>query len=377
MILAMAFLAAASGGGSGGGGTPTPTPTPGQCQTIPNTSICVGAASFGIAVGSCPTETNPQDPINFGADKTGVNDSSAAISNAIASGVSAGGNGDIFFGTPGTYRVDLSGSGTYINSKGIIPPANAKMECAPGVTLKMSAATLGNHDGGIFVLFNGGNAVCGCDFQGPLTGPTPKSINLNAEGNWLVDVQGGSNYLIEDNTFENSQGNSAVGTSDNPSSNVTVTYNTFSGNPFYCFVIDQTTTTATISHNLGIDCILGAEFDACPNGGTVGTNINFVNNYIQSQGGTCQQASQAGCSGDGYTGPGYGPAGSGATSCNYSGITIGGSAAAENYCVGPSSGFTAMYGAVCNGAVSGALCAHESNNLLGSNCVCNSGTGSC
>jgi Bacterial Ig domain len=55
----------------------TRTTTPVGCTTIPGTNTPVGTACFPKS--SYPTLNNPENPVNYGADQTGVNDSTAAI----------------------------------------------------------------------------------------------------------------------------------------------------------------------------------------------------------------------------------------------------------------------------------------------------------
>src|SRR5262249_9762744 len=134
-----------SNGSSTAASTPAPppasAPAPSGCNNIPGTSTPVGAACFPSS--SYPALNNPQDPVNYGADKTGVSDSTAAIRAALA-------NGDAHFGTPGTYLVSLS------SGHGIVPPAGRTIECAPGVTLIERTQNCGT-DCGILSLQNGGN----------------------------------------------------------------------------------------------------------------------------------------------------------------------------------------------------------------------------
>lgn len=161
------------------------------CTDIPGTNIPVGAACFGA--GSCPTLTNPHDPINYGADNTGVNDRAAAINSAFSAG------GDVQFGTAGTYLVSLS------SGHGIIPPANRILECAPGVavTLIERADNCGT-DCGILSLQNGCNTVVGCDFQGGNSASGARYIGTN-QGQFLIIISSNNN-TVEGNTFEKCMG---------------------------------------------------------------------------------------------------------------------------------------------------------------------------
>jgi hypothetical protein len=223
------------------------------CTDIPRTNIPVGAACFGAS--SYPTLTNPHDPINYGADNTGVNDSTTAINSAFSAG------GDVQFGTAGTYLVTLS------SGHGIIPPPKRILECAPGVavTLIERSDNCGT-DCGIVALQNGGNTVVGCDFQGGNSTAGPQRIGTK-QGQFLIFISSNSD-TVEGNTFENTWGNSAVQVNSDYTgilpANFMIQYNTFSHNAYYGPEVDLATSGA-IENNLQTDGAMGPENDGCNN----------------------------------------------------------------------------------------------------------------
>lgn len=327
-----------------------------------------GAGCFATqGPGTCPAlSAGFHDPINFGGDNTGINDNSAAISSALAAG------GDLNFGTAGTYKVDLSTTGTYVVgpqtavAAGIHPPGNIKIECAPGVTLKYAvgagAGGASAHDNALFWLTNGGNTVCGCDFQGAQTGSPPfynggpTQVNF---GGALIYAYNGS-YTIEDNTFERTWGDIAVATygpSTLPTvtkTNLTFEWNTGSLIPLYFFVLDGQSDNTTIEHNLAIDSDIGGEWDSCPTSvggtgtGTIGSNITVQwNMVLTTSAGNCTQLGQSGCVG--------GPEMAGEAfpdGCNYAGETM-----TKNYvagCITDQNGNCITSSPFCGGAGQGA-----------------------
>lgn len=328
------------------------------CQTFWNgtTNVQVGQGCFASAVGACPAESNAHDPINFGADSSGVSDSSAAINSAF------GARTDIYFGTPGTYLVNLSPIGGTVTTHGIIPPAGTKIECAAGVTLKQTVNTL--NDQSIFYLTNNNNTICGCDFQGGQTGSPP--FQIGNQGSFLIAISGSSGATVEDSTFERAIGNCAIQLnmdSGTGPSNVTVEYNTYSLLPYYATGVDALVSNITISHNWDIDTLDGAEWDACTSSGSnLGTNILFSNNYLTTSVGDCYQAAQPG---GGCVGPGfYGENDGILNGCNEAGLTI-----SNNYCAGTSSVPATIYNNVGSGTAP-----TISNNYLGAHCSCQSGS---
>jgi hypothetical protein len=310
---------------------------------MPGTNTPVGAACFSTS--SYPALNNPQDPVNYGADNTGVNDSTAAINKALAAG-------DTYLATPGTYLVSLS------SGKGVIPPAGRTIECAPGVTLIERAENPCNgHDCGILTLLNDGNTVVGCDFQGGNSASGPVGIGSNG-GQFLIMVSS-NNDTIQGNTFENAWGNSAVQVNgDNIiPSNFLIQYNTFSHNAYYGPEVDVANS-GIMQNNLQIDGGMGPEDDACSASYSV-NNVTIRNNELITSVGDCRMAGQDGCDAGAFiTGGSYPPG------CNYSTVTV-----ENNYCQG-----NATQAAQIENVGSSVTPATYSNDILGPACSCGSGS---
>jgi len=202
-------------------------PTAGACETIPGTSIQVGAGCQ--ACESRPALRNPQDPFNYGASNTGSGNDYSAIQAALDAG------GDLYFGHPGMY---------VISTPNIYVPGGINIECAPGVTLDYTVVDNGGHDNALFWLTRSNNGVYGCNFQGAQTGSGPHldGSGHNDFGTQLIWVGNGSGYQIKCNTFDGAVGNAAVGTYPGPSltgnSQLDFEYNSCSGDSLYCFVFD-------------------------------------------------------------------------------------------------------------------------------------------
>ena len=316
------------------------------CTDIPGTNIPVGAACFGAS--SYPTLTNPHDPINYGADNTGVNDSTAAINSAFSAG------GDVQFATAGTYLVALS------SGHGIVPPPNRILECAPGVavTLIERSENCGN-DCGILALQNGGNTAVGCDFQGGNSTAGPQRIGTN-QGQFLIFISSNNN-TVEGNTFENTWGNSAVQVNSDYTgilpANFMIQYNTFSHNAYYGPEVDLATSGA-IQNNLQTDGAMGPENDGCNNFRSYVHNVTIQYNELVTSVGDCAVAGTEGCNSDAFiTGGSYPPG------CSYSTVTV-----SCNYCQGNAIQPAQMQNASPGGT--GGAPAVYSNNLLGAQCSC-------
>jgi hypothetical protein len=340
-----------SNGSSTSASTPAPAPTPppasapapSGCKTIPGTNTPVGAVCFPSS--SYPALNNPHDPVSYGADKTGGSDSTSAISAALAAG-------DAYFATPGTYLVSLS------NGRGVIPPAGRTIECTPGVTLiERGEDPCNGHDCGILTLLNGGNTVVGCDFQGGNSSPGAVGIGSN-EGQYLIMISS-DNDTIEGNTFENAWGDSAVQVNgDNIiPSNFLIQYNSFAHNAYYGPEIDVANS-GTIQNNLQTDGGIGPEDGDCSSSNAV-NNVTIKNNELLASVGDCRIAGQDACDGGAFiTGGSYPPG------CNYSSVTV-----ANNYCQGNST-----QSAQIENVGSGVTPAHYSNDILGPDCYCRSGS---
>jgi hypothetical protein len=326
--------------------TPSPTPTPVGCTHIPGTSTAVGAACFSLS--SCPALNSPQDPVTYGADKTGTRDSGSAFTSALAAG-------DLNISEPGTYLINSS-------QGGIQPPAGRQIQCVAGVTLK-STETQTAHDAGIFMIVHNNNTICGCTFTGPNTTPGALSAGDSA-GNFLIEISGGSNVLIEGGTYENAYADSAIQfnqDSGSPSTGGTVQYNTFLHNPYYGPEIDQGSN-IIFQNNLSIDSPIGIEDDQCATAGPP-TGVLIQNNMLQVSVGDCRAAGDTVCDSTVFITGGSGPSG-----CNYSSETV-----RTNYCVGNS----IQHAGIENTAPSNGSAASYSGNILGPGCVCTSGAGSC
>jgi hypothetical protein len=332
-----------SNGSSTSSSTPGSAPAQSGCNTMPGTNTPVGAPCFPSS--SYPTLNNPQDPVSYGADKTGGNDSTTAIRSALAAG-------DAYFRTPGTYLVSLS------SGHGIVPPAGRTIECAPGVTLIERTENSGA-DAAILALQNGGNTVVGCDFQGGNSAPGAVGIGSN-QGQFLILISS-NNDTVEGNTFENAWGNTAVQVNTDYTgiipANFLIQYNTFSHNPYYGPEVDVSNS-GTIQNNLQIDGGIGAEDPYC-SGSFAVNNLVIRNNEISASVGDCAVLGQYGCVGQAFITGGVYPAG-----CNYSGVTVTG-----NYCQGNST-----HGALIFNGASGVTPAHYSNDIVGPGCSCYSGS---
>ncbi|MBV8774573.1 MAG: hypothetical protein JO166_19890 [Deltaproteobacteria bacterium] len=326
--------------------TPSATPTPTGCNTIPGTNTPVGASCFPSS--SYPALNNPQNPVTYGADKTGSNDSTAAINAALAAG-------DAYFSTPGTYLVSLS------SGHGIVPPAGRTIECAPGVTLIEHAEySNGGGDVGILSLENGGNTIVGCNFQGGNSASGPVPIGSN-QGQFLIIISSNNN-TVEGNTFQNTWGNTAVQVNSDYTgvspANFLIQYNTFSHNAYYGPEVDVASS-GTIQNNLQIDGGMGPEDDSCSTTNSV-NNVVIRNNEVKVSVGDCYTAGQSGCDDTAFiTGGSYPPG------CNYSTVTV-----ENNYCQGKSGTQDAT---IDNGG-SGIAAGSYSNDLLGAGCSCRFGS---
>jgi hypothetical protein len=341
-----------SNGSSTPASTPAPTPTPAAsapapsgCNTIPGTSTPVGAACFPSS--SYPALNNPQDPVNYGADKTGVNDSTAAIRAALA-------NGDAHFGSPGTYLVSLS------SGHGIVPPAGRTIECVPGVTLIERGENACNwEDCGILSLQNGGNTVAGCDFQGGNSAPGAVGLGVN-QGQFLIIISS-NNDTVEGSTFENAWGDTAVQVNTDYTGiipgNFLIQYNTFSHNAYYGPEVGVANS-GTIQNNLQTDGGMGVEDNECSGSFEV-RNVVVKNNQISSSVGDCAVLGDYGCVGQAFITGGVTP-----TGCNYSGVTV-----EDNYCQGNSS-----HGALIFNGTGGITPPSYSNDILGPGCSCYAGS---
>jgi hypothetical protein len=212
-------------------------------------------------------------------------------------------------------------------------------------------------------LQNSNTTVCGCDFQGSNTGSGAKTLDSD-QNQFLILASGGSNIVIEGNTFENTWANSAIQfntdyTGTGASSSI-VKYNTFSGNPYYGPEVDNGSD-ITIENNLSTDSPMGVEDDACSSLGPP-TNVVVQHNMVKVQNGDCAVTGTSGCDSAVFITGGNYPSG-----CDYTTNTVSG-----NYCSG-SSVQQAQIGNASPGG--GGTPASYSGDIMGSNCTCESGSG--
>lgn len=284
----------------GGGPTGNPPGSGSSCPTIPNTNTPVGQACFASQVGVCPTLSNPHDPINFGADKTGAVDASQAVDNALKAGR------DLFFGTAGTYKVnfcqDCSGSGTpwsfctgantcsltNVSDLGVILPANVQLECAPNVTLENTLTPTTSLRGGVahdmaMYWLQGSGVLCGCNVIGSnTTGAFVDSNGKSNPGLWEVGIVS-NNVTVEGNTIGGGWGDADVIVSHDINSlapsGYLVQFNSFTRSAIYGFNTDESSG-GRFTNNLLTDASVGGELDSCTN---VSPEINQNNIYQQNE----------------------------------------------------------------------------------------------
>jgi hypothetical protein len=325
-----------------------PDAAPPACTTIPGTSTAVGAAC--ITKSSFPALQSPVDPLTYGADSAGSDDSSAAFQSAINAS-------DVYFGHPGTYLINTS----------VFPPSNRNIQCAPGVTLLTT-----NHDAsdtGIIVYYaTTGGSVAGCDFRGTNTDvPTPLDEN---QGNFLIEITDAEGVMIEGNTFEATWADAAIslntGTTGPGGSSSTIQFNTFSGNPLYGPVVTSGTYDV-LNNNLLIDTSIGVE----ANDGEAVGHITIKNNQVTYVHGQCGRAGSDGCPGSVYIAGGNYVDGFSGSSYSLYGTNL----VTANYCSG-SDGTE-------NAEIDDATDSYDlpppsyTGDVLGPGCICDSGSSSC
>jgi Right handed beta helix region len=318
---------------------PAGTATPVGCIDIPGTSTPVGAGCFTQA--SCPALTTPQDPVTYGADKTGATNSEAAFQSAFDANA-----GDIYISEPGTYLINSPS-----DQGGPTPLAGQKIECAPGVTLETTLHGSPSNTG-IFIIKNSNNTICGCNFTGTDTG---RVLDTN-QYNWLIySIDGNTGLVIEGNTFENSWGNAAIQVDG--ASQETIKFNTFTGNAYYGPTINQGDT-FLIENNLS-DSPIGPEAGSCSGTSNTVTHATITLNYIKVGSiPDCAGASppNSGCDSSVFITGGEYPPG-----CDYSTNVVTG-----NYCQGNSGVQAATIDNIA--PASGGVGASHSGNVLGPGC---------
>ena len=141
-------------------------------------------AAVGVVHAGEPTPrplTNPQDPISYGADPTGKNDSSAAFRNAASAG-----------------DIDVPPGNFLINSNVILGARN--LRCESGATLIQTA--MAQH---FMLMVSGSGSVFNCHFRGPYADTNIPGFNLFPE-DFIHLTPPSSGYQIVGNDFNGSAG---------------------------------------------------------------------------------------------------------------------------------------------------------------------------
>ena len=316
-----------------------------SCQNIPGTNTPVGAGCFPTSIS--PSLTNPQDPVSYGADPTGVNDSTAAIKSAMAVG-------DVLFKTPGSYFIN-----TFTSNHGIILPAGRVVKCRAGVTIFETANNVFG-DWGIFETVNGGNTIVGCTIRGGNTAAGAQAQS-NQEGQFLVLVNG-ANVTVEGNTLDSTWGNSAVQTNSDfigvAPANFVIQYNTFTHNPNYGPNVTDANG-GIVQNNLIQDSSVGVENESCTNSPPHFThNVTVKNNEITVSVGNC------GVVGPPCSGPMNLTGGTAPPTCDYTTNVVSG-----NYCTGKNG----VQNVLITNTASGTSATYT-GDILGPHCTCDSGS---
>ena len=218
--------------------TPKPTSSPKPTAT-PTPSI------YGVGGIPNPTLIAPvQNPVTYGADPAGVNDSTAAFQKAVDAG-------DM-----------LIPSGTYKISGQITVPSNRNIQCA--VANKTIIKNPNSTNGNVFLIPAGTGwvSVSNCDFEGTNTSQPPKYVAAY-EWNYFVEIEYGAHDVeVENNYFRNCAGNACVHTYTNDTNpattNITVRNDEFDNCGIYGVTTDGTTN-SYIGYNIAVDCTIGPE----------------------------------------------------------------------------------------------------------------------
>ena len=205
--------AVSSGGGGGGGGAPSP-----------------------------PALVNPQNPVTYGADATGVSDSASAFQSAINAG-----------------DLDVP-AGDYLINTQVTVPSNRNIRCEAGSDLRYTS-TANNF---YMLLWDGtmNGSVFNCHFRGPnynlTTGKSFLSVNQKFLQFWSTSGSTGGGTVVASNDFNGVGG--FVGaihiysTGSQPApSNLLITYNSFEDCGHYAVQLTAGVNN-TISHNTLYDC---------------------------------------------------------------------------------------------------------------------------
>ena len=305
--------------GSGGAGKamsisfsvidPTPTPVPTATPSAAPTPL------GGIAP---PNLVNPQNPLNYGADPTGKNDSTTAFQNALNAG-------DV-----------LVPAGHFLISGHLYFPTNRHMQCTlsngtSGTDQSFLVNTAMTGYQMIDMDVTTGSSIFYCGFRGPNADIASRpAINTNAP--FFVRISGGaggstSNNQLVGNDFNGIQG--GVGAvivyappGDSAPSGTVISWNTFEHCGYYAVQVAAAQGTTTISHNTLNDCSGFVEGNvtspATPNTGVV-INSNTLT-FTYGVGATEPNCSSllGFCGYDGLTGG----ASAGGAAFNYSNNTV-------------------------------------------------------
>jgi hypothetical protein len=208
-----------------------------------------------------PPLTNPQNPISYGADPTGVSDSTSAFNSAAAAG-----DLDV---PAGTYLLQAGGS---LGSR--------NMRCESGVVLNQPTLAANR----AMFQIDGSGSVFNCNFQGPY-------YNVNGAGyqdffeDFLHLNPPSTGYRIIGNTFNGSGGYSgaidvyASDAQQPPPTNGIIGWNTFSHCDYYAVQLTSGTN-FTIENNTNQDCAGYIEADSTGQANTgnivIGNHLTFT-----------------------------------------------------------------------------------------------------
>jgi hypothetical protein len=224
--------------------TPTPRPSPVSTSTpspTPTPSI------FGVGGTLNPTLIAPvQNPIAYGADSTGVNDSTAAFQNAVNAGDT------------------LIPVGTYKLSGQVTVPSGRNIQCANPNSTILNVPRTGN--GNTFYVPEGHGfiSISNCNFEGANTSQPAGFVASNQWNYFVQAVYGAHDVWIGNNYFRNCWGNACVDTYTNdvlPATyNITIRNNEFDNCAIYGPTTDGTKN-QYIGYNIAVDCTVGPEND--------------------------------------------------------------------------------------------------------------------
>jgi hypothetical protein len=282
--------------------TPTPKPTPAPAAT----PTPVSTATSTPKPGSIPTPValnNPQNPVSYGADATGRNDSTSAFQSAINAG-----------------DLDIQ-AGTYKILGTVTVPGVRNVRCESG-------ASLINQSSSAFIMFeldgNTGGSFFNCHFRGPNYNINASPSVQNFSQNFIWEQSIGNlgttgNLQIVGNDFNGIGGyTGAIGIyggdpNQPPPHNIRIRYNTFEHCGYYAVQVTSATN-SLIDHNTTNDCSGWVEADDT---GQENTGIVIDSNIMNFTYGV-GQANPGGNGFDGLTG------GSDASGSffNYSGNTV-------------------------------------------------------